>query len=222
MNSIERTRDAKRTIFRPADALRIAIAHASGATLPLPSQQVTSRQVQIGQRRGHEQTMRVLGQATVTHFDEAEDALDDADGVLDLGPDPRLGAILGPLFWRQVPVATPTPLGEVLGLWRMLPNQCLLSSIASIAVHPPLAAMQQVRQCMLVMYVRCTRGDGMDQLGLAVHADVGLHPEVPLVTLLRLLHLRVPLAFLILGRAGCVDDRGIDNGTGGDLQALGL
>src|SRR5712691_10351610 len=132
MNLIERMRDAKRAIFRPPDALWTVIAQASGATLPLSSQQVTSRQVQIGQRRGHEQAMRVLGQATVTYFDEAEDALDDADGVLDLGPDPRLGAILGALFQRQVAVATPTPLGEVLRLRRMLPNQFLLSRIASV------------------------------------------------------------------------------------------
>src|SRR5437667_8411593 len=153
MNSIERTQGAKPTIFKSPRALWTAIARASGATLPLSSQQVTSHQVKIGQRGGHEQAMRVLGQATVTHFGKAEDALDDADGVLDLGSDPRLGAILGALFRRQVPVATPTSLGEVLGLGRMLQNQCLLSSIASVAVHPPLSGMQQVRQCMLVMYV---------------------------------------------------------------------
>src|SRR6266705_2713135 len=222
MNSIERMREAKRAIFRPPDALWTAIAQASGATLPLSSQQVTSRQVQIGQRRGHEQPMRILGQAAVTHFDEAEDALDDADGVLDLGPDPRLGAILGALFRGQVAIATTALLGEVLRLRRMLPNQFLLSSIASVAVDPSLATVQQVRQGMLVMHVRCARGNGMNQLGLAIHAEVGLHPEVPLVTLLRLLHLRVPLAFLILGRTGRVDDCGIDDGTGGDLQALGL
>src|SRR5690349_17816909 len=129
MNSVERMRDAKRAIFRPPDALWAAISRASGATLPLSSQQVTSRQVQIGQRRGHEQTMCILGQATVTHFDEAEDAFDDADSVLDLGPDPRLGAILGAFFRRQVAVATPTPLGEVLGLQRELPDQCFLSGV---------------------------------------------------------------------------------------------
>ena len=35
--------------------------------------------------------MRILDQATVAHFGKAEDALDDADRVLDLGAHSRLG-----------------------------------------------------------------------------------------------------------------------------------
>src|SRR6266568_2588188 len=165
MNSIERTQGAKPAIFMSPRALWTAIARASGATLPLSSQQVTS---------------------------------------------------------HQVAIATTALLGEVLGLRRLLPDQRLLSGVTGITVDPPLGAVQQVRQRMLVMHVGRTRRHRMNQLGLAVHADVRLHPEVPLVTLLRLLHLRVPLAFLILGRTGRVDDRGIDDGTGGDSQALGL
>src|SRR6266853_5599704 len=163
MNSIEQTQGAKPAIFKSPRTLWTAIARASGATLPLSSQQVTSHQVKIGQRGGHEQAMRVLGQATVTHFDEAEDALDDADGVLNLGPDPRFGAILGALFRRQVAIATTAFLGKVLGLRRVLPNQFLLSRIASVAVDPPLAAVQQVRQRMLVMHVGRTRRHRMNQ-----------------------------------------------------------
>src|SRR6266567_1442556 len=177
MNSIERTQGAKPAIFKSPRALWTAIARASGATLPLSSQQVTSHQVKIGQRGGHEQAMRVLGQATVTHFGKAEDALDDADGVLDLGSDPRLGAILGALFRRQVAIATTTLLGEVLGLRRLLPDQCLLSGVTGVTVDPPLAAVQQVRQRMLVMHVGRTRRHRMNELGLAVHADVRLHPD---------------------------------------------
>src|SRR6266581_1836485 len=120
MNSIERTQGAKPAIFKSPRALWTAIARASGATLSLSSQQVTSHQVQIDQRGGHEQAMRILSQATVTHFDEAENALDDANGVLDLGPHARLGPILGPLFRRQVAIATTALLGEVPGLRRLL------------------------------------------------------------------------------------------------------
>src|SRR4030095_9107983 len=98
MNSIEQMRSARPVIFWPPDALRTAISPASGATLPRSSQQVTSRQVQVGQSRGHEQSVRVLRQAAVANFGKTEDAFDDADGMLDLGPDARLGAILGPIF----------------------------------------------------------------------------------------------------------------------------
>jgi hypothetical protein len=43
-------------------------------------------------------------------------------------------------------------------------------------------------------------------------AQVRLHPEVPLLALLRLVHLWIALLFLILGRSGrvqegCLDDR---------------
>src|SRR5437773_9983648 len=222
MNAIEWRQGAKWAIFRSPGALPIAIARASGATLPLSSQQVPSREVKIGQRCRYEQPMRILGQAAVAHFDKAEDALDDADGVLDLGPDLRLGAILGPLFWRQIAIATTALLGEVLGPRRVLPKQFPLASVSGVAVDPPLAAVQKVRQSVLVMNIGRTRRHRMNQLGLAVYTDVGLHPEVPLVTLLRLLHLGVPLAVLILGRTGRVDDGGIDDGTGGNLQALRL
>src|SRR5258706_5046265 len=103
MNLIGPMRDAKQAIFRSPERSSTAIAHASGATLPLFSQQVTSRQVQIGQRRCYEQTMCVLGQAAVAHFDKAEDALDDADRVLDLGAHPRLGLVLPPLDYVDDP-----------------------------------------------------------------------------------------------------------------------
>src|SRR6266496_5848845 len=144
MNAIERNQSAKRAIFRPPSALLAAIARASDATLLLSSQQVTSRQVKIGQRGRHEQAMRILGQAAVPHFDKAEDAFDDPDGVLDLGPDPRLGAVLGPLLRRQVAVAATAFLGEVLRLRRVLPNQFALAGVTGVAIHPPLVTMQQM------------------------------------------------------------------------------
>src|SRR6266536_1547061 len=129
MNAIERNQSAKRVIFRPSSALLTVIARASDAALPLSSQQVTSRQVQIGQRGGHEQAVRILGQATITHLNKAEDALDDADRMLDLGADARLGAVLGALFRRQVAVAATAFLGKILGLRRMLPIQFALAGV---------------------------------------------------------------------------------------------
>jgi len=60
MNSIERMRDAKRAISRSPDALWTAIAQASGATLPLSSQQVTSRQVPVFENKGSNQYLNSL------------------------------------------------------------------------------------------------------------------------------------------------------------------
>jgi hypothetical protein len=47
----------------------------------------------------------------------------------------------------------------------------------------------------------------MDELGLAVHADVSLHAEIPSLALRRPVHFRVPLPILVLRRARRADDR---------------
>ncbi|MNV68963.1 hypothetical protein D3C71_1618410 [compost metagenome] len=47
-----------------------------------------------------------------------------------------------------------------------------------------------------------------------------LHPEVPLVALLRLVHLRVSFAALVLGGTGRRDDRGIHDGASLQKQPL--
>ena len=83
-----------------------------------------------------------------------------------------------------------------------------------------LVAMQQRRDGMLVMHVGWRGNDRVNQLGLAVHADVGLHAEVPLVAFPGLVHLRVARLVLILGRGRRVDDRRIDDGAGRDLHPL--
>src|SRR5258706_6095566 len=133
MNLSERTRGAKRTFFRPPDPVRLAIARASGATLPRSSQQVASRQVKIGQCRSHVQAMRILGQATVANFGKAEDALDDADDVLDLGAHPRLGLVLSPFDLIDYSALAVAAIDEVLGPWRSCPDHVTLAAIRLIA-----------------------------------------------------------------------------------------
>lgn len=49
-----------------------------------------------------------------------------------------------------------------------------------------------------------------------------LHAQEILVTFLRLMHLGIAFAFLVLGRTGCVDDGGVDNGALAQRQALVL
>ena len=55
---------------------------------------------------------------------------------------------------------------------------------------------------------------------LAVHADVRLGSEVPLVALLDLMHLGVARAAGVLGRGGCVDNRRVHDGACADADAL--
>jgi hypothetical protein len=51
----------------------------------------------------------------------------------------------------------------------------------------------------------------VDHLVLAIDSDVHLHAEIPLLTLLGLMHLRVALAIGIFGRTRCGNDRGVDD-----------
>jgi hypothetical protein len=53
-------------------------------------------------------------------------------------------------------------------------------------------------------------------------APAWAHPEVPLLALAGLVHLRVAFAFGVLGRAGCGDQRGVHRRAGAQQQAFGL
>src|ERR1700687_5636779 len=62
----------------------------------------------------------------------------------------------------------------------------------------------------------------MNDLHLAVHANMRFHPEVPLLPLPRLMHLRIAFLLAVLRRTWSVNNGRIDNGAGGDLDATAL
>ena len=62
----------------------------------------------------------------------------------------------------------------------------------------------------------------VNQLGPAVDAYVGLHSEVPLVTLSGRLHVRITLLFPILGGAWSRDDAGVNDGAATDMHSIFL
>ena len=183
---------------------------------------MVSRHEQIRQRRHDEQPVAVLCHAAIADLGEAEDAFDDQEGMLDLGAHTRFPAVRFPLPFRELLVAESLLVGEVARLGRSLGNQFLLAGIGRVAIHPPLVAVQEIGDAVLVMFVGWRGDHRVDQLVLAVHTDVRLHAKVPLVALLRLVHLRVARLVTVLGRGRRGDDGGIDDGAGRDLQPLGL
>src|SRR5439155_5651327 len=77
-----------------------------------------------------------------------------------------------------------------------------LSAISLITPYPGFFPVQQIGQHSRVGHMS-RRGYGrMDDLGLAVHSYMGLHPEEPLVAFLGLVHLRIALLLSVLGRRG--------------------
>ena len=75
---------------------------------------------------------------------------------------------------------------------------------------------------MFVVHVGRRDHRAMAQPGLAVHTDVQLHAEIPLLALAGLVHLGVSCLVSVLGGAGRTDDGGIHDGSGVDLDAARL
>ena len=136
--------------------------------------------------------------------------------------DAGLVAVLGPLHFVYLCRTARALVGEVLGLWGLACYQRLLTGIGRVAIDPLLIAVQQIRQWVLVMHVGGRDNRAMAQSRLAVHTNVQLHAEVPLLPFAGLVHLGVSGFVGILRRAGCADDGGVHDGAGIDLDAARL
>jgi hypothetical protein len=97
------------------------------------------------------------------------------------------------------------------------PRLCRPFPVLSDALIPRISgdhlllAMQQLSYFGEVIHVGASGDDGVDQARALEDACMGLHPEILLVALLGLVHLRIPLAALVLGGAGRTDQSGIDD-----------
>jgi hypothetical protein len=131
-----------------------------------------------------------------------------------LGPHPGLGAVFR-LHDAAMAVAA---VDEVLRPRGVLEDHRPLATVRLIAPHARLFAMQKIGQHRAVGDIGRRGDDRVDQLGAAVDAEMRLHAEIPLVALLRLMHLGIARLVGILGRRGRIDDRCIDDRAGDDLQ----
>jgi len=89
--------------------------------------------------------------------------------------------------------------------------------VTGVGLDHRLLTVQELRRWREVVHIGGSGFHRVDQPGVLVHADVEFHAEIPLVALLGLMHLGIPLSFLILGRAGsrdqgCIDDRALLHG----------
>ena len=92
--------------------------------------------------------------------------------------------------------------------------------VAGVGVDDLVIGTHQVGCLVQVMDVRGRRGERVDVSGAGIDTDVGLHSEVPLVALLRLMHLRVTGTSRVLCRGRCRDDRGVHDGPSPHDPAL--
>ena len=83
--------------------------------------------------------------------------------------------------------------------------------VACVAPRRRLTAVQQRTRLRHVACVGRRRRQAVRQTRPGVHPDVRLHPEIPLLALPRLMHLRVPCAAAVLRRRRRVDDARVDD-----------
>ena len=164
----------------------------------------------------------VLLQSFEAHLQQAELPLDHAKRVLDLCSH----ACLDVLALLRLRLRTALrQLGNVARSRCDVPVHLALyaalrAAISRVGPHMFFLAMQQIGYLFYIGLVGRRRRDGVDQTAVGVHANVRLHPEEPLVALLRLVHLRIALALLVLGRTGRRDDRRVNDAAALEQQSL--
>src|SRR6266540_4762257 len=131
-----------RGLFRSRSGCFAAALSFQDPLRPLSSKQMPARHEQIGQCTGHEQAIGILRDAAVAHLVESEDALQNANGVLDLGTNARFGSILQSILSRELAIAPRFGLSEVVGVWGGRANRLGLAAVSGIAVDASLSAVQ--------------------------------------------------------------------------------
>ena len=188
-------------------------------------QQFSAHHPQVGLGKQGVQLRGVLGQPPVAHLEMSELTLDDPKRVLYLGPDARLDGfqlidelLAGPCLVQRFALAWPhghVP-EHILGL-----RPFMSTLVACVGKHIAFLPVQQSVGDHHVMDVGRCGLYRVHQARFGIHPNVGLHAKVPLVALLRLMHLGVTLPRGVLGGAWSTDQRGIDHGSGLEQQALG-
>ncbi|CRH89330.1 Uncharacterised protein [Chlamydia trachomatis] len=93
------------------------------------------------------------------------------------------------------------------------------TGVACIGADHVFVAMQQFVHLGDIRHIGRRAHYAVHQTRFVIGADVGLHAKIILVSLLGLVHFRVALAVLVLGRTGRIDQRCIDDGALAQRQA---
>src|SRR6476646_8671204 len=180
-----------------------AVPRSLGA--PVLSWQQPSHQVQVRQRKQRQRPHRVLVQTPIAYFGKAPQVLDDLKRVLPACAMTRPRAVdrLLPLGQHASGLGAAV---DSIGNARVaaLPPM-ILGPVRLVTENLPLLSMQQFVQPGDVALRGWAAHHAMHQ-PMPVGADMQLHPEVPLLALADLLHLRSRCcaAFLVDGGAAMI------------------
>ena len=166
--------------------------------------------------------MGIFVQSFVPHSGKAKLALHDAKEVFDFGSYFRFVPVFGAVSVAESYVTTAFLVGEVFSQRSMISNYIALTRIGRITPDTAFITVKKISQNGRVMNISGRSHNRVNQLGFAVDSDMSLHAEVPLITFSRLMHIRIALLFLVLGRTRRIDDTGIDDGAPAYFQAIFL
>jgi len=184
------------------------------------SQEASSYHVDVREPADHEEPVGVLCKPPVPDLAETEDTFEYKEGMFHPGANPGLGPVCGTFFIRERPSSHGLLMGKVTRTRSASADYTALAGIGRVSPDTCLASMEEVWEDLAVMHIgRC--GDyRVDEFGAAVHSYMGLHAEVPLLALACLVHLGVTLLISVLRGTRGAYDGGVDDGAGGDLDAV--
>src|SRR3989344_680364 len=186
---------------------------------------MSARHPQVRQSEQCHQLRRVFGQAAKAHLGVTELALDYPERMLDLGAHLSLGLFNLALGFVQHAALIEFFVGAAA--CRHLPDNFTSfmlgplfdTGVACIGADHVFVAMQQFVHLGDIRHIGRRAHYAVHQTRFVIGADVGLHAKIILVSLLGLVHFRVALAVLVLGRTGRIDQRCIDDGALAQRQA---
>jgi len=184
------------------------------------SQEVFSNHVDVSEPADHEESVGVLCKPPVPDLAEAEDTFEYKEGMFHPGTHLGLGPVRGTFFIREWPPAHGFLMGKVPRTRSASAYDITLSGICRVSPDTCLAPMEEVWEDLAVMHIGRCGNYRVDEFGAAVHPYMGLHAEVPLLALPCLVHLGVTLLIPVLRGTRGAYDGGVDDGAGGDLDAV--
>ncbi len=155
--------------------------------------------------------VNILHRSPGADHGEGKTALHYTDNMFDLCTGSRLIAIRDTLFITEKTMPITFLLCEVPGQRISFGDNGFLAGIGQVAQETGFVTMRKSTQYRCDVYVYRRSHNVMDQLCPAVDANVGLNVEVSLIMFARLVHLRVVLFFLVLGRTGRIYNCGTDH-----------
>ena len=84
------------------------------------------------------------------------------------------------------------------------------TGVSHVCIHRVLFAVQQLGDLRDIGHIGGSAMHMMNQSRLGIGADMRLHSEEVLATFFGLMHLGIELSFLVIGRAGSMNDGGVD------------